>query len=127
MNAGELTQARREADLARERLIATAGELQYRLKPGTIASNAWAGVKDKGGEIAEDAVEAVKSRPMPVAAALTAFTLFMVREPLKSAVSRLFSASGDDDIVSTRLDGGNINYDITAPLGERKKDEGVTA
>ena len=95
MSANDLKLARREAELARRRLAATAAELQQRLKPGTLAHNAWAGVKDRSGEIADDAVEAVKSRPVPVAAVLAAFTLFLARAPIRSAVGRLFD--GEDE------------------------------
>jgi hypothetical protein len=117
MSANELKLAKQEAELARRRLTATAAELQLRLKPGTLAQNAWSGVRDKSGEIADDAVEAVKARPVPVAAALTAFTLFLARAPLKAAVSRLFSGSEEDeDLVTAHLDGGDENYDLTAPV-----------
>jgi hypothetical protein len=120
VSADALKLAKQEAELARRRLAATAAELQQRLKPGAIASNAWAGVKDKSGEMADDAVEAVKARPVPVAAALTLFTLFLARAPLKSAVSRLFSGSGEDeDLVTVRVDKGDENYDLTAPIAAR--------
>jgi len=121
MSVAEISIAKQEAERARRRLAATAAELQQRLKPGTLASNAWEGVKDKSGEMADGAVEAVKSRPVPVAAVLTAFTLFLARAPLKAAVSRLFSGSdeGDEDLVTVRLDGGDDDYDLTAPLAAR--------
>lgn len=121
MSAGEISIARQEAERARRRLAATAAELQQRLKPGTLASNAWEGVKDKSGEMADGAVEAVKSRPVPVAAVLTAFTLFLARAPLRAAVSRLFSGGdeADEDLVAVRLDGGDDDYDLTAPLAAR--------
>lgn len=95
MSADDVRLAKREAELARRRLAATAAELQQRLRPKTLAHNAWAGVKDKGGEIADDAVEAVKARPVAVSAALAAFTLFLARAPIKSAVGRLFD--GEDN------------------------------
>jgi hypothetical protein len=127
MSAMELTKAKQEAERARRRLAATATQLQQRLKPGTLAHNAWAGVKDKSGEIADDAVEAVKARPVPVAAVLTAFTLFLARAPLKAAVSRLFSGGDEDeDVVTVRLDGGDEDYDLTAPLAARTS-EGARA
>jgi len=120
MSADELRLAKQEAERARHRLAATAAELQQRLKPGTLAHNAWAGVKDKSGEMADDAVEAVKARPVPVAAALTAFTLFLARAPLKAAVSRLFSSSEEDeDLATVRLDDGDENFDLTAPVAAR--------
>ena len=126
MSANEIRLARQEAELARRRLAATAAELQQRLKPGTLASHAWAGVKDKSGDLADDAVEAVKARPVPVAAVLTAFTLFLARAPLKAAVSRLFSGAEEEDLVTARLDGGDDNYDLTAPDAARTS-EGASA
>ena len=126
MSARELMLAKQEAELARRRLAATAAELQQRLKPGTIASNAWAGVKDKSGEIADDAVEAVKARPVPVAAALTVFTLFLARAPIRSAVSWLFSSRDEDeDLVTVRLDEGDDNYDLTAPIAARTSEGAI--
>jgi hypothetical protein len=83
--------ARRRTEEARRRLTGTAGELQQRLKPKKLASNAWEGVKDKSGTLADDAMQAVKGRPVAVSAVLAAFTLFLARAPIKSAVSRLFS------------------------------------
>jgi hypothetical protein len=127
MSANELRLAKQEAELARRRLTATAAELQQRLKPGTLAHNAWTGVKDKSGELADDAVEAVKARPVPVAAALTALTLFLARAPLKSAVSWIFSGrEEDEDLVTARVDGGDENYDLTAPIAARTS-EGASA
>ena len=120
----EITRAKQEAELARRQLLATAGELQQRLKPTNIASNAWEGVTDKAGEFADDAVQAVKARPVAVSAALGAFTLFLARAPIRSAVSRLFAKKADEDLVTTRLDGGDSNYDLTAPVAERRTDEG---
>ena len=96
MSADDIRLARQSAEHARRRLAATAAELQQRLKPGTLASNAWAGVKDKSGDLAEDAVEAVKARPVVVSAALAAFTLFLARTPIKAAVGRLI----DGDVES---------------------------
>jgi hypothetical protein len=130
MSAPELTRARREAEQARRRLAATLAELQARLRPGAIASNAWEGVKDKSGAMADDAVEAVKSRPVIVSAVLAAFTLFLARAPLRSAASRLFSGDddeADEDLVTTRLDTETDHYDLTAPVAARTEDEGVNA
>jgi hypothetical protein len=118
MSAAEILKAKREAEHARKELIATAHALQTRLKPGTIVGNAWDGVKERGTDIAENTVEAVKARPYPVAAGLAAFTLFLARKPIRSAVSRLFHSSPDDDLVTTTLDTEGP-YDITAPLTER--------
>jgi hypothetical protein len=93
--SADLVQARREVESARRRLTSTISELQQRLKPATLATNAWEGVKDKSGELADDAVQAVKARPVAVSAVLAAVTLFLARAPIKSAVAGLFS--GDDE------------------------------
>ena len=90
-----ITEARREAAKARERFDRTLAAAQHRLSPGNLAEEAWDGVKDKGADLAEGALEAVKSRPKAVSLALGAFALFLARAPLKRAVTRLIS--GDDD------------------------------
>ena len=118
MSAPEILAAKRDAERSRKALMATAHELQQRLKPGTIAGNAWEGVKERGTDLAETTAEAVKARPVAVSAGLAAFTLFLARKPIKSAVSRLFQSSADDDLVTTRLDSEGP-YDLTAPLTER--------
>ena len=122
MSANDIRLARQEAERARRRLAETTAELQQRLKPGSLAHNAWAGVKDKSGEIADDAVEAVKARPVPVAAAVTLFTLFLARAPLKSALSWIFSGRGqgeEEDLITVRVDEGDENYDLTAPIAAK--------
>ena len=116
MSAPELIRAKQEAERARRRLQGTVAELQQKLKPANIANNAIQGVKDKGEAIAEDAVEAVRTRPMAASAALGAFTLFLARRPLRSAVGWIFSRSAPDDQVTTKLDTAGDNYDITAPI-----------
>ena len=92
----DLILARREAEAARRRLGATVAELQQRLKPATLATNAWEGVTDKSGELADDAVQAVKARPVAVSAVLAAVTLFLARAPIKSAVAGLFSDKDEE-------------------------------
>jgi hypothetical protein len=121
VSAADLLRAKREAEHARRQLTATAAELQERLKPGTLASSAWAGVKDKSGEMADEAVEAVKARPLAVSAALAAFTLFLARRPIAVAASRLLADEPDENLVTTRLDGAQSEYDLTAPVAERQE------
>jgi hypothetical protein len=60
-----------------------------------------------------------------VSTALAAFTLFLARSPIKSAVSRLFSSDEEDDLVTTRLAEGESNYDLTAPQAERPRKKGA--
>ena len=81
-------------DVARTRaaLIETARELQARLQPKTLANEAWEKAKNKGADLAEDAVDAVKKRPVATGGVVAALTMFLAREPLKGAVSNLYDA-----------------------------------
>ncbi len=114
--SAELILARREAEAARQRLTATLSELQQRLKPATLATNAWEGVKDKSGEIAEDAVQAVKARPVAVSAVLAAVTLFLARAPIKSAVAGLFSGEEEEPEAAPP-----VQESTTKPRGRRRR------
>lgn len=90
-------EAHKRAEVARRQMVETATELQARLRPRTLAGHAWEEVKDRSGELADDAVEAVKARPVAAASVLAAFTLFLARQPIKSGLSKLFSKDSDPD------------------------------
>lgn len=127
MSAPEILAARKQAELAKRSMIATASELQRRLKPSTIAGNAWEGVTEKAADVADGAVEAVKARPAAASAAVGAVALFLARRPLRSALSWLFVGKPDGNLVNTRLDNSDGQFDLTAPVADRKETEGVTA
>jgi Protein of unknown function (DUF3618) len=95
MSLTGIEQAKREALGARARFERTLAAVQARLSPGNLAEEAWDGVKDKGADLADGALQAVKSRPAAVSVALGAFALFLARAPLKRAVTRLISGNGD--------------------------------
>ena len=97
MSLPGIEQARREALAARGRFERTLASVQFRLQPGNLAEEAWDGVKDKGADLADGALQAVKKRPAAVSMALGAFALFLARAPLKRAVSRLISGGGGDE------------------------------
>jgi ElaB/YqjD/DUF883 family membrane-anchored ribosome-binding protein len=84
-----IEQAKRAADAAREELASTLTSLQAKLKPASLANQAWSGVRDKGSELADEAVEVVKARPAAAAAVLAAFGLFLARGQIVSAASRV--------------------------------------
>ena len=85
----EVLAARIEAERAKSRMIATAQELQERLSPKTIAKGAWEGAKNKGADLAEEAVDAVRSRPVAATSVVAAITLFLAREPLLDLAGKL--------------------------------------
>lgn len=83
--------AKMEAERARKRLGATMITLQQRLKPGSLADQAWSGVKDRGSELADGAVEAVRARPAAAAGAVAALFLFLARRPIVSGATKLWT------------------------------------
>lgn len=82
--------ARIEVERTRARLMGSAHGLQNRLSPRTLARGAWEGAKDKGADLAEDAVDAVRARPLAAGGAVAALTMFLAREPLIDLARRMF-------------------------------------
>ena len=81
-DAPQVAVARIEAERSRARLMATAHELQERISPRSLARDAWQGARNKGADLAEDAVDAVRARPVASGSAVAALALFLVRHPL---------------------------------------------
>jgi hypothetical protein len=96
MNLAGIEQAKRASVRARLRFESTLAAAQARMRPKNLAGEAWDGVKEKSNELADGALEAVKRRPVAVSAALGALALFLAREPLKRAATRLISGDGID-------------------------------
>ena len=94
-NSTEILAARAEVDRSRARVMATAQELQERLSPKVLAKGAWQGAKEKGADLAEDAVDAVRSRPLTVTGVVAAVTMFLAREPLIDLAGRLAGSVGE--------------------------------
>lgn len=109
MTPVEIERAKREAVRARARFEQTLAAVQRRLKPGNLAEEAWDGVKDKSADLAGGALQAVKSRPKAVSLVLGAFAVFLAREPLKRAVTRLIS--GDDDEQGNDHEGAELSVE----------------
>ena len=85
----EVVAARAEVERRRARLMGIAHQLQVRLSPGTLAKGAWQGAKEKGADLAEDAVDAVRARPVAATGVVAAITMFLAREPLMDIAGRL--------------------------------------
>ena len=85
----EIVAARAEADRRRARLIGSAEQLQERLNPKRLTRDAWEGAKDKGADLAENAVDAVRSRPIAAGGTVAAIALFLAREPLMELAGKL--------------------------------------
>jgi len=78
----QIAAAKLEVERTRARVMSTAHELQDRISPKTLARNTWQGAKEKGADLAEDAVDAVKARPIAAGGVVAALTMFLAREPL---------------------------------------------
>jgi ElaB/YqjD/DUF883 family membrane-anchored ribosome-binding protein len=86
----EIAAARVEVQRSRSRLMASAQELQDRLSPRTLTRDAWEGAKSKGADLVEDAVDAVRARPLAATGVAAAITMFLAREPLIDLAGKLF-------------------------------------
>jgi hypothetical protein len=93
----KIVAARIEVARTRAALIDTVRELQARLQPKTLASEAWEKAKMRGADLAEEAVDAVKSRPVAVGGVVAALTMFLAREPIKDAAVKLYDAMTSSD------------------------------
>lgn len=87
--APQVVAARIETERTRARLMEAAHRLQARISPSALASNAWQGAKEKGADIAENAVDAVRKRPIAATGVVAAVTLFLAREPLMQLAEKL--------------------------------------
>lgn len=88
----KLEAARIEVERSRAQLLGTAKVLQGRLEPGKLTRDAWQSAKEKGADIAEDAVDAVRKRPYAAGGVVAAIALFIAREPIKTLFGRITDA-----------------------------------
>ncbi|MGI8705672.1 MAG: DUF3618 domain-containing protein [Sphingomicrobium sp.] len=88
-DVSQVQAARNEAEQAQSRLVARLHELQQRIAPKTLARDAWEGAKSKGADLAEDAVDAVRNRPIAATGIVAALALFLARKPLMDAAGKL--------------------------------------
>ena len=88
----KLIAARIEVERTRAELIDSARDLQARLQPKVLANEAWEKAKVKGADLAEDAVDAVKKRPVATGGLVAALTMFLAREPIKDGITNLYDA-----------------------------------
>jgi ElaB/YqjD/DUF883 family membrane-anchored ribosome-binding protein len=85
----EITAAKAEVERSRARVMAIGHELQERLSPKTLAKGAWQGAKEKGADLAEGTVDAVRARPLAATGVVAAITMFLAREPLMGLAGKL--------------------------------------
>lgn len=78
-----------EVDRSRAALIATLREVSQQFEPHRLMQEAWDKAKDKGADLAEDAVNAVSKRPIATGAVVAGIVAFIAREPLMDLAKKL--------------------------------------
>ena len=92
MTDAKVAAARIEVERSRAELLGTAKELQHRLQPAKLTRDAWQSAKQKGVDLAEDAVDAVRKRPYAAGGVIAALALFIAREPVMELFGKLTDA-----------------------------------
>jgi len=92
----EVAQAKAQADEAREQMMRSfhaltgaAEDMLQQLTPSHLMRDAWESAKDKGADLAEEAVDAVRARPLATTGVIAAIALFLAREPLMDLAGKL--------------------------------------
>lgn len=127
MPAHDVTAAKAQAAEKKSKLMGTVHELQERLKPATLALDAWHGVKDKSYDYADKGAGAVKEHPVTAAGIVAALLLVFGRGPIWSLVAKMMGWDDPDDRVTTRISTGDDKVDLTAPVIPAQEKEGATA
>ena len=70
----------------------TIDELMERFQPHNLVEDIWEQAKNKGADLAEDAVDAVAKRPVAVGGVVAALAMFLARDPLKKATVKFYDA-----------------------------------
>jgi len=78
-----------EVDRTRGRLTASLQELSRQFAPHRLMEEVWEKAKDKGADLAEDAVDAVRARPYAATGVVAAIAMFIAREPLMDLAGKL--------------------------------------
>ena len=110
-----VTAAKAEAEAHKRQLVSTLHEIQYRLKPSTIAQDAWAGVRDTATVRGDQAAGMVREKPQAAGAIAAALVLLVARKPLLGLLGRAFG-SRDDDHLNTDLAKADAHVGLRAPV-----------
>ena len=84
----DIRAAEHRATLAKERLANSAHRLQAKLNPKTFAREAARNAADKGQTYARAGVDAAKENPAPIAGAVVATGLFLLRHRIAGLFRR---------------------------------------
>jgi hypothetical protein len=94
MSEEQVKAAEFEVDRARSQLLATLNELSDQFQPHRLVQEVWEKAKDKGADLAEEAVDAVRARPLAATGVVAAITMFLAREPLMDLAGKVVGGKG---------------------------------
>jgi len=97
-----VAQAEARIGEARERLLGTLGELQQRLRPSTLAQDAVESAAAGIATVARNGANAVRKRPIAIAAVASAIGLFMARGAIGSIMKGDATPAKPDSLKSKR-------------------------
>ena len=89
----QIAAAERAVERARERLVDTVETLAGQLEPKRLVRGLWDDAKDKGADLAEEAVDAVKARPLAATGIVAGLALFLAREPIAELAGKAWSGA----------------------------------
>jgi len=89
VSADRVKSAEFEVDRARARLLASVSDVTRQFEPHRLMQEVWEKAKDKGADLAEEAVDAVSRRPVATGAVVTGIVAFLAREPLMELAGKL--------------------------------------
>ena len=84
-----LADAEADVERTREALVGTLRELTQQFEPHRLVREMWEDAKDKGADLAENAVDAVRARPLASTGVAAAIAMFLAREPLMDLAGKL--------------------------------------
>jgi ElaB/YqjD/DUF883 family membrane-anchored ribosome-binding protein len=91
-DAQRLAQAEQHVERTRERLLDTLYDLAEQLEPKRLVRELWQDAKVKGADLAEEAVDAVKARPIAATGVAAAIAMFLAREPIAELAGKLINS-----------------------------------
>ncbi|MES2148038.1 MAG: hypothetical protein V4491_09330 [Pseudomonadota bacterium] len=91
----KIARAEAAVEAARERLIDTVQDIALQLEPRRLIGELWEDAKNKGADLAEEAVDAVKARPLAATGVVAAIAMFLAREPIADLAGKMFDGFGD--------------------------------
>lgn len=99
-SSDRLGEAEDAVELARARLLDTLQDLTEQLEPRRLVRELWEDAKVKGADLAEEAIDAVKSRPIAATGVAAAIAMFLAREPIAELAGKLIG--GDKDAAARK-------------------------